>query len=88
MDMAEFTKLKPFKARVAKVEKIGFPERVTSMTAPDYRVTVVRPDGSSLVINKVHTTWMTNKRLERLVDTKERNLPGEIVECSDAHGAQ
>jgi hypothetical protein len=86
MEMAEFSKLKPFKGRVAKVENIGFPERVTSMTAPDYRVTVVRADGSSIVINKVHTTWMTNKRLERLVDTKKCNLPNEIVECADAGG--
>src|SRR4051812_23377220 len=80
MDMAEFSRLKPFKGRVTKVENIGFPEQPTSISGPDYRVTVLRADGTVIIIPIIHTTWLTNTRLEKL-EKKECDLPKELVEC-------
>jgi len=86
MSIEQFAKIKPFKGKVASVEKITYERNypLRSISGPDYRVTVVRPDGSIMIIRRIHTTIPSNApRLEGLPDKRECTLPDEILECED-----
>ncbi len=86
--MDEFARLKPFKGRVAKVEEIPRKHPPRSVSGPDYRVTVVKADGSTIVIQKIETYLGTAPRLQKLVEKPECDLPDEIVQCADKHGEE
>jgi hypothetical protein len=86
MNMTEFSRLPPFKGKVAKVERISSKNPPRSVSGPDYRVTVIKADGSTIVISRIETYSWTAIRLEQLMEKPECDLPDEIVQCADRHG--
>ena len=86
MSMEQFSRMKPFKGKVARVEKIPYqPDyHVRTIAGPDYRVTIVRSNSSVIIIKRIHTTLpLKAVQLEKLVDKQECTLPDEIVQCED-----
>jgi hypothetical protein len=88
MTMTEFANVKPFKGRVTKVEKIDSKNPPRSVSGPDFRVTVTRPDGSTIIITRIETYLTTAPRLQKLVEKSECDLPDEIIQCEDKHGEE
>jgi hypothetical protein len=86
ISMTEFAKLPPFKGKVAKVEKIPSRNPPRSVSGPDFRVTVIKADGSTLVISRIETYLWTALRLQQLLRKPQCDLPDEIVQCEDKHG--
>jgi hypothetical protein len=86
--MPEFEKLPSFQGRVTKVEKIPYaPDYILhSASGPDFRVTVTRADGSTLIIKRIHTQVFGDDRLKKLVNKGICNLPDEIAACEDRIG--
>ena len=88
MTMTEFSKLKPFKGKVTKVEEIPFKNPPRSVSGPDFRVTVTKQDGSTIIITRIETYTGTAITLQKLVEKSECDLPNEIVQCEDKHGQE
>jgi hypothetical protein len=88
MTMTEFAKLKPFKGKVTKVEQIPSKNPPRSVSGPDFRVTVTKPDGSTIIITRIETYLETAVRLQKLVEKSECDLPDEIIQYEDKHGQE
>jgi len=88
MTMTKFSKLKPFKGKVTKVEEIPFKNPPRSVSGPDFRVTVTKQDGSTIIITRIETYTGTAITLQKLVEKSECDLPDEIVQCEDKHGQE
>jgi hypothetical protein len=83
ISMDDFAKLKPFKGKVTKVERIKSDTPMRSVSGPDCRVTVVKEDGATLVIKRMNTLITTVDDLEKLVERQECSLPDEIARYED-----
>jgi len=86
--MEEFARLAPFKGRVIKVEQIQSKSPPRSVSGPDFRVTLVKADGSVIVVERIETYLTTALQLQELVKNAECDLPTEIVQCADKHGQE
>jgi hypothetical protein len=88
MTMPEFKALKPFNGRVTKVERVDWESgyHLHSASGPDFRITVVKPDGSTITIRRIHTQVFQADRLRKLVDKAQCSLPEEIAQCEDRIG--
>jgi len=87
--MPEFRTLPSFKGRVTKVEQIPYADgyHLHSASGPDFRVTVMRPDGSTLIIKRIHTQ-VVGDRLKDLANKSVCELPDEITACEDRIGKE
>src|SRR4051812_3111020 len=83
MTMPRFEKLSSFQGRVAKVQQIPYETdyRLHSASAPDFRVTIIRADGSTLVIKRIHTQIGGEDALKKLVSVQSCTLPEDVVRC-------
>ncbi len=88
MTMPEFRALKPFNGRVTKVERLDWESgyRLHSASGPDFRLRVVKTDGSTIIIQRIHTQVFQDDRLRKLIDKAQCNLPEEIAQCEDRIG--
>jgi hypothetical protein len=88
MPMPKFRALKPFEGRVTKVERIAYESdyHLHSASGPDFRVTVVKDRGKTIVIERIHTQIFQDERLMKLVQREKCDLPDEIVQCEDRIG--
>ena len=86
--MPEFRALKPFKGRVTKVERIDRQSdyHMLSASGPDFRVTIVSADGSTIVIKRIHTQLLQEDRLKKLIEKGDCDLPDDIGQCEDRIG--
>jgi hypothetical protein len=87
--MPKFRKLPPFKGRVMKVEQIPYADgyHLHSASGPDFRVAVMRSDGSTVIIKRIHTQ-VTGDRLKNLASKSSCDLPDEITACEDRIGKE
>jgi hypothetical protein len=85
VSMPEFRSCKPFVGRVVKVEDIGYTSdyHPRSISGPDFRLTLTREDGSSIIIKRIHTTLGSADRLSQLQAKTKCDLPDDIVQCED-----
>ena len=91
MTTAQFRKLKPFKGRVTEIEEISWKsdERRSTMCGPDYRVTISRSNGPTIIIPRFHSLLGANLGgLEKLTNKAICDLPTELVEHEHKHGDQ
>jgi hypothetical protein len=82
MTLDEFASLAPFKGKVTDVEKLRDQPPPTSISGPDYQVTVVKPNGGSIIITKISTSLFSASQLEKLTAKGACDLPKEIIECA------
>jgi hypothetical protein len=84
----QFEKLPPFKGQIIKLEKIGNERPPTSISGPDYRVTVRKSDGTIIVLKRIETSLGTAMRLEKLLEQKNCDLPDDVANCAYRAGTK
>jgi hypothetical protein len=47
---------------------------------------VVKTDGSTIIIQRIHTQVFQDDRLRKLADKAQCDLPEEVIQCEDRIG--
>jgi hypothetical protein len=85
MPIERFVREAPFDGRITKLEEIGNEQPMRSISGPDYRITITKTDGSTIVIPRLPTTTFTAQQLGQSVNQRMMNLPNELDLLWDDH---